>query len=330
MSVFIARMSRNKQKTVWALLSERTASPVRAGLGGLTESPRRWVGSRSCCPQVAFQAPGRCLPEVPARLGRLQSAQVLGVPGWGGGPGPPGSQMPPHTVSPLLCPPCPRVPCVPLPVSCVSCVPCPVSPSPCVPCPPPCVPCPRVPCVLHSPCQWTVRPSLWTTALRRRPSPLADPPPPCCPPPDAVTGLRVSPPSTRVGQVRWQQPLGLWAQPNPGSSCSSRNHACWALSPLLAGRHLTGGRGVSLEAMQPAGASGAQVHPPTYCVDAGPRPGCGHVRPSVRKVPLLGVCHCFLSSRLRLHAMPGVVRRAGRCARTPRLPHTAWKCPRRG
>lgn len=251
------------------------------------------AGSRSCCPQVALQAPGWYLPQrsLPAWRGCSQ------LRCWGCQVGEGGLAHLAHRRPPTLCPLCcvPHIPpCVPLPVSHVPCPPLPVSrvplpvshvPSLCPPmscAPSPCVPCPRVLCVLHSPCQWTVRPSLWTTAPRRRPPPLADPPPLCCPPPDAVTGLGVSLPSTRVGQVHWQQPLGLWGQPNPGSSCASGNRACWAPSPLLAGRHLTGGRGVSPEATQPAGASGAQVHPHTCGVDAGPRPGCGHVHPSVR------------------------------------------------
>lgn len=263
----------------------REDSLSRAGGAGRAHAPAvlRWRSRR----QGGISHRGPCLPgEAAVSSGAGGARSGRGAwPTWL-------TDAPPHCVpfavfpisprvSPSLCPMsrvplslCPGSPSLcPMSPHCVP--PCPVSPSPCVPCP-------RVLCVLHSPCQWTVRPSLWTTAPRRRPPPLADPPPLCCPPPDAVTGLGVSLPSTRVGQVHWQQPLGLWGQPNPGSSCASGNRACWAPSPLLAGRHLTGGRGVSPEATQPAGASGAQVHPHTCGVDAGPRPGCGHVHPSVR------------------------------------------------
>ena len=67
---------------------------MRAGPGGLT-----LLLSSGGAPGARVVSP----TEVPACLERLQSAQVLGVPGRGGGPGPPGSQTPPHTVSPLLC-----------------------------------------------------------------------------------------------------------------------------------------------------------------------------------------------------------------------------------
>lgn len=61
-SVFMARMSRNKQKTVWALLSEDSLS----GAGGAGRAHGVLVGR---CPQVALQAPGGVSTEVPARLG---------------------------------------------------------------------------------------------------------------------------------------------------------------------------------------------------------------------------------------------------------------------
>lgn len=196
-------------------------------------------------------------------------------------------------------------------------------------------PCPVSPslCPLHAPVSPSLCPSLCPSMSpgdsmsmdseslsvprpRCRPS-LHDPPPPCCLPPDA---------STRWGRSVGSSSLGCG--PSPTLAPPAAAETVLIVRSLLTGRHLTGGQAAP-EATQPVGASRAQVPHQRAVWTQAPCPGCGHVRPSVRSA-LLGVCHCFLSSRLHLYAVPGVLEESGWCARTPCLLHAAWKCPRPG
>lgn len=316
-SVFTARMSCNKQKTVWALLSGWTASPVQVGPweGSRSVLTTGWAHARAALRRLCRRRGGISKRSQPA-WGGCSQLRCWGCQIGGGGGGlvhlahrrlcltvsPVSPQCPPHCaplpvspMSPSLCVPslCSHVPvslslcpphCASLPVS-VSpqCVP-PVSPN--VPLSPSVSPslCPMSPvsphCVpMRPPGQCTVRPSLWTTAPRHRCSPLTDPPPLCCLPPDTIPRLGVSPPSTRVGQVRWQQPLGCGSA-RPRLLLRSGNRACGALGPLLAGRHLTGGT------MPLAGASRAEPTHPRAVWTLAILPG-----PSVRRAPLLCLRH---------------------------------------